>query len=221
MMQVHHKRSLLNSYEEVIREYGITAERFYEVGIKLCLFVEPEVAMQDWHQLREQFLSKKKPGMGLRMVMHEPWLRVFYRDLFGLELVKDQSGNQAPNALLCDLLGIKKPANYVCAHVFGGTNNPLLFNALFNICYIPAIYAPLTSDNRHKMTPLHVGFRQRFMARVQELYGEVIDEYDAFLQELRVMELIDSRLSHPEAYPKRFIANMKEQWLPLRKQLLD
>lgn len=217
MMEVHQKRNLLNSYDEVIREFGITTERFYDVGIKLCLFATPEDAMRDWHRLRDAFLTKEEPGMGLRMVVHERWLREFYYDLFRLKLVKDPDGNQAPNVALCDLLGIKKPANYVCAHVFGGTNNPLLFNALFNICYIPAIYAPLTTDNRYKMTPLHEGFRQRFMARVCELYGDIIDEYNAFLQEQHIMECIETRLNNPAAYPKRFIANMKVQWLPLEK----
>ena len=212
----------INSYEDVIREYGITEERFYEVGIKLCLFAEREKAVRDWRRLREMFLRGKKPGMPMRMVVHEYWLRRFYYDLFRLELVKDPDGNQAPNRALCKLLGIDKPANYTCVHIFGGTNNPLLFNALFNVCYIPAIYAPLTSDNRHKMTPLHEGFRRRFMARVHELYGDIIEEYNAFLAEQRVMEKIEQDLINPEIYPKRFIANIKEQWmpLPLRQQLM-
>ena len=162
------------------------------------------------------FVGRMKPGMPMRMVVHEYWLRRFYYDLFRLELVKDPDGNQAPNVALCKLLGIAKPANYTCIHVFGGTNNPILFNALFNVCYIPAIYAPLTVDNKHKMTPIHEGFRRRFMARVQELYGDIIAEYNTFLQEQRVMERIELDLINPELYPKRFIANIKEQWLPLR-----
>ena len=153
--------------------------------------------------------------MPMRMVVHEPWLRRFYGELFGLELVKDPEGNKVPNVVLCKLLGISKPANYTCVHVFGGTNNPLLFNALFNVCYVPAIYAPLTVDNKYKMTPLHEGFRKRFMARVQELYGDIIAEYNAFLAELRVMDRIECELTEPEEYPKRFIANIKEQWTAL------
>lgn len=206
---------MLNSYEEVIREYGISVERFYEVGIKMCLFAGKEDAREDWRRLKGMFMERQKPGMLMRMVVHEHWLRKFYQDLFRLELVKDPDGNKAPNIRLCKLLGISKPANYTCIHVFGGTNNPILFNALFNVCYIPAIYAPLTVDNRHKMTPLHEGFRRRFMERVQELYGDIIAEYNAFLQELRVMERIEQDLINPELYPKRFIANIKEQWLPL------
>ena len=205
----------LNAYEEVIREYGITEEKFYEVGIKMCLFAPREEALRDWLELKERFLSRRKPGMKMRMVVHEYWLRRFYYDLFRLELAKDRDGNLTPNETLCELLGIRKPANYVCAHIFGGTNNPILFNALFNVCYIPAIYAPLTVDNKHKMTPIHEGFRRRFMARVQELYGDIIEEYNAFLTEQRVMERIEQELINPELYPKRFIANIKEQWLPL------
>ena len=91
----------------------------------------------------------------------------------------------------------------------------MLFNALFNMCYVPAIYAPLTVDNRLKMTPLHEGFRKRFMARVYELYGDIIAEYNDFLAGLRVLDRIDQELTAPEEYPKRFIANIKEQWVPL------
>ena len=205
----------LNSYEEVIREFGISVERFYEVGIKMCLFADREEAMKDWQMLRSIFLKRSKPGMAMRMVVHEYWLRRFYYDLFRLELEKDPDGNQAPNTALCKLLGINKPANYTCVHVFGGTNNPLLFNALFNVCYIPAIYAPLTTDNRRKMTPLHEGFRRRFMAKVYELYGDIICEYNEFLREQRIMEKIETELINPEIYPKRFIANIKEQWCEL------
>ena len=205
----------VNSYEDVIREYGITEERFYEVGIKLCLFAEREEAMEDWCRLRRMFVLRTKPGMPLRMVVHEQWMRRFYYDVFRLELVKDPDGNQAPNRALCKLLGIHKPSNYTCVHVFGGTNNPILFNALFNVCYIPAIYAPLTSDNRHKMTPLHEGFRRRFMARVHELYGDIIEEYNAFLAEQEIMRRIEQDIIKPERYPKRFLANIKEQWFPL------
>ena len=212
-MKTLETRRTLNSYEEVIREYGITAERFYEVGIKMCLFAEREAAEEDWRKLRESFMQRKR--LPLRMVVHEYWLRRFYYDLFRLELEKDPDGNQAPNVALCRLLGISKPANYTCVHVFGGTNNPLLFNALFNVCYIPAFYAPLTAENRHKMTPLHEGFRRRFMARVHELYGDIIAEYNEFLQEQGVMAKIEQELISPELYPRRFIANMKEQWQPL------
>ena len=204
-----------NSYEEVIRAYGITVERFYEVGIEMCLFADREEAMKDWRELKARFLRENKVGLTLRMVVHEAALREFYRKLFRLELVKDPDGNKAPNIALCKLLGINKPANYTCVHIFGGTNNPLLFNALFNVCYIPNIYAPLTTDNRHKMTPLHRGFRERFMASVYELYGDIIAEYNAFIREQRVMEKIESNLINPELYPKRFIANIKEQWRPL------
>ena len=217
-MRTLEKDRVLNSYEEVIQEYGITEERFYEVGIKMCLFVTREEAMRDWRKLREKFLTRERPGLTMRMVVHEQWLRVFYHELFRLELVKDPDGNQAPNIALCELLGIRKPDNYVCAHIFGGTNNPLLFNALFNVCYIPAIYAPLTSDNRHKMTRLHRGFRRMFLEKVEALYGDIIAEYDEFLRELRVAERI-ARMN-PDLYPKRFIANMKEQWLPLRQSLV-
>ncbi|MCH5284833.1 MAG: hypothetical protein J1E42_04455 [Akkermansiaceae bacterium] len=206
----------LNSYEEVIQEYGITVERFYEVGLKMCLFAPRDEAVRDWQMLKEQFVSRRKPGMAMRMVVHEYYLRRFYYDIFRLELEKDPDGNQTPNKTLCRLLGIRKPANYVCTHIFGGTNNPLLFNALFNVCYIPAIYAPLTSDNRHKMTKLHEGFRRRFMDCVYELFGDIIAEYNKFLLELRVQERIDSELINPEIYPKRFIANIKEQWQPLK-----
>ena len=216
-MQTLEKKKVLNSYDEVIREYGITAERFYEVGIKMCLFAEKKDVVEDWQRLKRLFLEQTKPGMPMRMVVHEYWLRRFYYDLFRLELVKDPDGNQAPNVALCRLLGIHKPANYTCVHVFGGTNNPLLFNALFNVCYIPAIYAPLTTENKYKMTALHEGFRSRFMARVYELYGDVIHEYNEFLRELRVMEKIEQDLINPEIYPRRFIANMKEQWKPLQQ----
>lgn len=209
------KTQVLNSYEGIIQEYGITVEKFYEVGIKMCLFAPREEAIRDWQELRKQFLGRHKPGMKMRMVVHEYWLRRFYYDLFRLELVKDRDGNLTPNETLCNLLGIRKPDNYVCTHIFGGTNNPLLFNALFNVCYIPAIYAPLASDNRHKKNDLHAGFHRRFMERVHELFGDIIVEYNEFLHEQRVMEKIESELINPEIYPKRFIANIKEQWLPL------
>lgn len=205
----------LNSYEEVIRAYGITVERFYDVGIEMCLFADRGEAMRNWRELKARFLREDETGLPMRMVVHEQALREFYQELFQLELVKDPDGNQAPNTALCKLLGIKKPANYTCVHIFGGTNNPLLFNALFNVCYIPAIYAPLTTDNRHKMTKLHAGFRARFMRKVQELYGDIIKEYNAFLEEQRIMERIESERINPKLYPKRFIANIKEQWLPL------
>lgn len=206
---------VLNSYEKIIQEYGITEERFYEVGIKMCLFAPRDEAERDWRELKEQFVSGKKSGMKMRMVVHEYWLRRFYYDLFRLELAKDRDGNLTPNETLCELLGIRKPANYVCVHIFGGTNNPLLFNALFNVCYIPSIYAPLTINNRHKMTPLHAEFRKRFLAEVYRLYSGIIDDYNDFLHEQRVMEKIEHDLINPEIYPKRFIANIKEQWLPL------
>lgn len=221
-MKRMHKSSLQpvpNSYEEVIRAYGITVERFYEVGIKMCLFAEREAALQNWRSLKARFLNQEEPGLPMRMVVHERALREFYYNLFRLDLVKDPDGNQAPNNALCDLLGINKPMNYTCVHIFGGTNNPLLFNALFNVCYIPAIYAPLTTERRNKMTALHAGFREQFMQRVYELYGDIINEYNIFLHEQRIMEKIESKVINPDLYPKRFIANMKEQWRPLQNLL--
>lgn len=205
----------LNSYEAVIRAYGISVEKFYEVGVEMCLFAEREAALENWRHLKACFLREDNKRLPMRMVVHEQALREFYQELFQLELVKDPDGNQAPNTALCKLLGISKPANYTCVHIFGGTNNPLLFNALFNVCYIPAIYAPLTTENRHKMTKLHAGFRERFMRKVHELYGDIIAEYNAFIREQRIMERIESDRINPKLYPKRFIANIKEQWLPL------
>lgn len=214
-MIVPQKSHLMNSYEEVIHAYGITREKFYEVGLNLCLFAKSEDAWQNWLELKHNFLRREEK-LPLRMVVHEQWLREFYLDLFRLELEKDPDGNQVPNTILCNLLGIHKPANYVCVHIFGGTNNPLLFNALFNVCYIPAIYAPLTTDNRHKRTPLQAEFRERFMTKVHELFGDIIDDYNHFIAEQRIIDRIETELHNPGMYPKRFIANMKEQWLPLR-----
>ena len=113
-------------------------------------------------------------------------------NLFAAELIKDPTNNQRPTRLLKNLTGYHKDGernihNYIIAHIWGETQNPLLFECPWNICYLPKIVDPFsghesTEENTVNGDELKEKRTQKFQQilreKADELFGEFIKEYN-------------------------------------------
>lgn len=78
--------------------------------------------------------------------------------------------------------------NYQCSHIWGHTKNPLLFESIWNICFVPRLYDPFTG---HECS---CGWNDEFSKLLRrdahKLFKSIIDDYNKFVEDNSVAEKI-------------------------------
>ncbi|MBI9061967.1 MAG: hypothetical protein JEZ14_08250 [Marinilabiliaceae bacterium] len=172
----------------------ISREKLFDSAIEDIVFVEENLLKEQWENQKLKLLNGVelsvrgygRDGDGTRSFMK------LYEKLFGHDNIKrDSSNNAAPTKLLAELTPYYKKErktnpkeliqNYKIAHLFGRTKNPLLFNAAWNIAYIPTYLDPFTG---HESTGEHSeAFKAVFTPIITKRFKDYILDYNAFVNE--------------------------------------
>lgn len=204
-------------YNSFFSQFGISKAVFIQYGISEIIFPDKDKAYDDWKQKKEDFLRKRNGNFYIRSDKGERWSKA-YNDIFeGLSVNIDKTKNSKPTRLLEIATNIpKKGTPYTCAHIFGKTCNFMLFSALFNICYIPDLYAPF-SDAICKKSVVHEHFRKMLLEKVKIEFGDIISEYNSFIRKHCIHKIEDYiskilKFDNLSRSDKRFIKDFRKQW---------
>ena len=183
----------------------------------MCSFPPVEAAKEDFKTLRST-LFKSKDDVYIRLNINREEIINLYKKIFQSikcrrDIKKDGSGNQMAIAKLKDCLKYESiPHSYQCAHIFGRTKNPLLFTALFNLCFIPDMFASWTDDKKYKDdNEYRLEFRKQFYKKVLENYGRVIRSYNTDKDRIQMYEKIKKANGEEDNLP-RWRVSLEKQW---------
>lgn len=214
----------LDSYAQFLDYFGIERDSFYTYGLDTSIFCDLEYARQQWQDLKQRLLGNQPVairryggiGAGTHLFLG------LYRHAFGnTSITVDPSGNLQPQRNMESATRHKRNvtlANYQCSHIFGRTKNALLFEAVWNICFTPKMFDPLTGHETSGPWPDE--YQKRLFRFVLTRHHELITDYNDFLARHDMQSQIRAYIAtlNGDTDPKlvrRFATDALNQWLPI------
>ena len=163
------------------------------------------------------------------------WFVALYARVFSHVQIKVE-GNASPklnmrSATKCEMYSSRHIGkntttvlkNYVCSHVFDNrTQNPLLFEAVWNMALTPKMIDPLTGSEAKGRWPDE--FQPLFRNRVREKFLPCIKEFNRIAAEVRqriksaALE-VDREKNLGEQDKNRFVCAAVAQWEPIPEEM--
>ena len=184
----------MDAYEKFMEHFEIEQNQLFEWGINNTIFPEVELIDDVWKDLLNRIYNNQKVyirGYGRNGHATEIY-KNFYSFLFGNnQVTQDPTNNSRPKMIIENLTGYKRNKNifnYQTAHIFGHTKNIFLFEAPWNICYVPKIIDPFTG---HEAKGIYISeYQKMFRNKAYVKYQKYIQEYNSIVQELKINEKI-------------------------------
>ena len=180
----------LDSYALFLERFNIVKEDFYLFGIEETILPDKHLIDTQWESLKKKLFSNYTVyirGAGRDAKGTKIYIE-FYRFLFeNNNIKKDPTNNQIPQRIIQELTGYIKNIsifNFQVSHIFGRTRNPLLFEAAWNIAFIPKLIDPLTGHETKCHWPEE--YQDLFLKHIKELYKKYIKEYNVIIETLDV-----------------------------------
>jgi hypothetical protein len=179
-------------------------DEIFSKGINDVIFVEERFIEEQWERQKEIFLrggdlhirGYSRDGNGTDLYME------LYKILIPhVNIKRDSSNNSEPTKTLKSLTDYAKKItkkenkqiirNYTIAHLFGRTKNPLLFNAAWNLAYVPEYLDPFTG---HESSGDHsIAFKSKFEPVLRKRFAKYINDYNLFVRK-NISENVDDAL---------------------------
>ena len=180
-------------YIELFDKIGLTQKRFFEIGIESIIIASHDKLVQQWNELKGNLENNNKKLFVRGYSPDKP-----KRDAF-ITLIKylfpngnidiDVRNNTNPTKIIAELTSLKKDKsagknyeiiqNYQVSHIFGRTKNPYLFNAGWNIAYIPKYLDPFTGHET--VGQINSDFKEAFNIFKTKKLKYFIDDYNSIV----------------------------------------
>lgn len=176
-----------DSYARFLDCFGIEKESFYRFGLEQTIFAPVDFAASQWLDLKDALLHNKVLSIrrcGRKKELNKLYLELYAALFKNTNIKQDSNNNGAPRRNMMRATGEvigESILNYQCAHIFGWTKNPLLFEAVWNICFVPKIYDPLTGHESKGLWSHE--YQKRFHRLILERFENQILDYNRFIIE--------------------------------------
>ena len=184
----------MDSYIEFLKNFEIDINDAFSWGIENTIFPNMEIVEKAWIELRAKITNNQPVYIrGYGRDAHATHLYFdFYKYLFNNECVKkDPTNNAIPQRNIEKLTGLKRNRdifNYQVSHIFGRTKNIFLFEAPWNIAYVPKIMDPFTGHEAKGDLPIK--YQALFLQKAVERYEKYVKEYNSLIQGLNISDKI-------------------------------
>ena len=176
----------MDSYIKFFQNFGIDINSAFSWGIENTIFPSMDIVEKAWRELLAKITNNKPVYIrGYGRDAHATHLYFdFYKYLFNNECVKkDPTNNAIPQRNIEKFTGLKRNRdvfNYQVSHIFGRTKNIFLFEAPWNIAYVPKIMDPFTGHEAKGDLPLK--YQAMFLTQAEKY----IKEYNLLIQDLNI-----------------------------------
>lgn len=180
----------MDSYIKFFQNFGIDINSAFSWGIENTIFPSMDIVEKAWRELLAKITNNQPVYIrGYGRDAHATHLYFdFYKYLFNNECVKkDPTNNAIPQRNIEKFTGLKRNRdifNYQVSHIFGRTKNIFLFEAPWNIAYVPKIMDPFTGHEAKGDLPLK--YQAMFLNQAVERYEKYIKEYNLLIQDLNI-----------------------------------
>lgn len=207
--------------------FNIEPGQMIQFGINETIYIPKSKVSDSWRCLKETVIQGNNRvfirGYGRDAKGTDLYLKM-YKELFGHNnFWKDSTNNAEPTKTLKKLTGYsrqEKPSikykqirNYQVSHIFGKTKNPFLFNAPWNIAYVPKIMDPLTGhESKGELTE---EFYNEFIIHFYKYYKEYVEDYNSLM--LKFNSLIENYFDEKEdlGLTQKFKDDVRHQFSPI------
>lgn len=139
-----------DSYQDFFDRFNISKSDLYNYGVEAVISADFEVAKDNYNEIKRKLFNNEKlsiRGYGRNGRNSNLYLGL-YSDVFGnSNIVVDPTNNAAPRRNISNATGYRINSNlinYQVAHIWGRTKNPILFESVWNICFVPRLFDPFT-----------------------------------------------------------------------------
>ena len=185
----------MDGYLKFFEDFSIDIEALLNWGIENIIFPDVKKVGDAWTNLKERIKNNNTVYIrgygrnGHGTIMYQG----FYEFLLGHTNVKqDPTNNHKPKQNIEKLTELKRNKhifNYQVSHIFGCTKNIFLFEAPWNICYVPKFMDPFTG---HEAKGEYIAnFQKRLFETAYKRYENIITEYNQTINELLITEKIE------------------------------
>ncbi len=209
---------MIDSYQLFLDKFGMDKDEFFKWGLSEIRWAPPEEAEAQWKELKARIQARQEVFVRNPNDRH----KALYKKLFGEaeHIKKDGNGNRAPLANLEKVTGKTRNThlfNFQVSHVFGGTKNPYLFEATWNIAFVPKIMDPMTGHETKGVWPEE--FSKYFKAQAYRNYKTLIDDYDRIAEKhwYNVEEYLVELGNENFKKNKKFIELVRGDFKPIGK----
>lgn len=184
----------MDSYIKFFQNFGIDVNNAFSWGIENTIFPSMDIVEKAWRDLLAKITNNQPVYIrGYGRDAHATYLYFeFYKFLLNNDCVKkDPTNNSIPQKNIEKLTGLKRNRdifNYQVSHIFGRTKNIFLFEAPWNISYVPKIMDPFTGHEAKGELPEK--YRALFLQKAVERYEKYIKEYNTCIQNLNIKDKI-------------------------------
>jgi len=223
-MKKPQKEEILDSYSLFLDRFCIEKESFYTFGIESTIFPPLEYAKSQWDQNKKKLLGNDTlaiRGYGRQGKNTEMFLGL-YKYLFKNERIyEDSTNNAAPRANIQAATGHRINSsiyNYQCSHIFGRTKNPILFESVWNMCFVPRIFDPLTGHEATGAWPQE--YQELFVKKVCLINEDFIRDFNMFIIEHNISERIKEYVfnitgQYDNKTIHKFAIDAQKEWAPI------
>lgn len=186
--------NILDSYAQFLEHFNLNKNSFYSFGIENTIFASSDYAYDQWQMLKKHLLENQPltiRGYGRQGKHTELYFKLYSYLFDNNNISEDKTNNAVPRKNIQAATGYKTNVtllNYQCSHIFGHTKNPLLFEAVWNICFTPKIFDPLTGHEAKGPWPEE--YQHIFIERSLQRFDKCIIDYNEFINTHKILERI-------------------------------
>ena len=184
----------MDAYNNFMQYFNVERNKLFDWGIKNTIFPSVEAVDDIWKELLFRIYNNQKVYIrGYGRNGHATKIYSdFYAFLLGNEHIKpDPTNNSKPKSNIEKLTKLKRNKNifnYQISHIWGHTKNIFLFEAPWNICYVPKIMDPFTG---HEAKGEYIEeYQNIFKEAAYTKYKKYVEEYNAIIKSLSINDKI-------------------------------
>ena len=220
------EKNKIDAYDNFLKHFNISKQSFYDFGIRNTMFSDVSFAKEQWDNLKKLLINNGQIAIrsyGRQGVNTQLFLDL-YKAIFNNDnIYQDRTNNSVPRRNIQVATGYKTNINifnYQCSHIFGKTKNPLMFEAVWNICLTPKMFDPLTGHETKGNWPKE--YQKIFRNYVFEYYKIFIDDYNSFIDQYEVIKRIELYVNSIYVkHDNKVIANFKrdalQEWAKIQQ----
>lgn len=190
---------IIDSYERFMNSFNIDKDDFYKFGINETILPPRELVRNNWENLKKRIFNNgpvKIRGYGRDARGTELYIGLYDYLFNNKNVSKDPTNNAEPLKIITQLTGYKRNKNlfnYQVSHIFGKTKNIFLFEAPWNIAFVPKLFDPFTGHETKGLWPEE--YKEKFMNHINKIYKEFIDEYNQLILNENILDGVSRYIS--------------------------
>lgn len=213
-LYIEYLYSIEDSYQNFLKTFDIDENVLFKWGIDNAIFPKRQEVEAGWCDLIDRIATGSScvriRGYGRNAKNTELFIEMYKRIFPKATVKEDSNNNYKPKRILENMTKLKRNENlfnYQVSHIFGYTKNIFLFEASWNICYLPKIMDPLSGHEAKGLLPPK--FQNMFQKKTKTKYRKYIEEYNLLLNQYDVINKMNiyfadlksnSRYTHDEEY---------------------